>query len=260
VLAIVKPKWICTLLLALLLLPASLAAGVRADGQDGITRDSLRDPANGWHPVAKGAWQRSTPDGRTETYAEGRDGLTYVLPTLRTHLAELVDAYLARPDSDRQDALAEYSRFIEKVEKAVGRGPSSDGRGSLTKTSCQYTFSYGADAFPTHCTNNAQANASYSATSSGERCASCDVYSYAYVQRTCGSNTTTQSQSCSDSGTSVSCSSSASLGNPAGSCYAYAFASIYCANLNNLYLSTSDTDTSCGTGICLACASFEEEH
>lgn len=256
--AIGKPKWICTLLFALLLLPVGLSAGVRSDSQDGIGLQALRDPASGWHPVAKGAWQRSAPDGRTETYVEGRDGLVFVLPTLRAHLAELVDAYLAQPDTERHDALAEYSRFIEKIEAAAaGKGPAPNPRGQ-TKSGCTYTFSYGADAFPTHCTNNAQANASYSADA--RTCESCDVYAYAYVQRTCGSTTTTQSQSCSDSGVGVSCSASASLGTAAGNCYAYAFSSIYCADLNNLYLSTSDTDTSCGTGLCLSCAPFQQEH
>lgn len=254
-LSIRKAKWICVLLFALLALPGSLSAGIRAESEDGISFETLRDPASGWHPVAKGVWKRLAPDGRTETYAEGRAGLAHMLPTLRAHLAELVEAYLAQPDGERQDALAEYSRFIEKIEAAVASKDPSDRPGSLTKTNCQYTFSYGADAFPTQCTNNASANASYSVTGTG--CASCDVYAYAYVQRTCRGTTTTRSQSCSDSGTNVSCSASASLTGAANNCYGYGFSSIYCAALNNLYLSTSDTDTSCGTGICLACVLFE---
>lgn len=260
-LSIRKAQWTCLLLLVLLVIPISLSAGMRSESQDGVGLEALKDPASGWRPVTKGVWTRPTPDGRTETYVEGREGLTYVLPALRTHLAELVDAYLARPDSERYVALEEYSRFIEKVEKAAAGKGSSPDQGSLAKTSCQYSFGYGADAFPSHCTNQAQANASYSAVSSGERCGKCDVYAYAYVERTCGGTTNTQSQSCSDHGTNVSCSASASLGTSASSCYGYAFASIYCPDLNNLYLSTSDTDTACGVvGSCSFCfQSVEEE-
>jgi hypothetical protein len=255
--SISKAKWICVLVFAVLALPGALSAGVRAESDGGISLEALQDPVNGWQPVAKGVWRRSTPDGRTETYTQGREGLAFVLPTLRTHLAELVEAFLEQPDSERYDAMGEYSRFIEKVEKAVG-GAAPGRQGASTKTSCQYSFNYGADAFPSMaCRNNATANASYSATSSGERCAKCDVYAYAYVERTCSGTTTSQSQSCTDSGNPASCAASASLNTAASSCFAYAFASIFCADLNNLYLSTFDTDTGCGSGLCLFCGQLE---
>jgi hypothetical protein len=247
------------LLLGLLAFAGNLQAGVRAEGDDGISLDSLRNPAgSGWVPVAKGLWQRSTPDGRMETFAQGREGLESVLPALRTHLAELAKAYVEWPDDERRVALEEYTNFLKKIEAAVAaRDRAAAPRGAQTKTNCQYNFSYGADAFPTQCTNNAKANASYSAT--GTNCESCDVSAYAYVERTCRGTTTTRSQSCFNSGTSVSCSVSASLTGAANSCFGYGFASIYCAALNNLYLSTSDTDSSCGTGICLACAIVVED-
>lgn len=251
-----RSKWAFVLLFVILGLPGSLHAGLPSE--DGFDLEALRSPrGEGWLPVAKGAWTRPALDGRTETFVQGADGLAYVLPTLRTHLAELAKAYIAWPDSERRDALEEYTRFLKKIEAAVARGGSGSPRASLEKTTnCQYNFSYGADAFPTQCTNNATANASYTASSG--TCASCDVYASAYVERTCRTVTTTRSQTCSDSGTSVSCAANASLNGAANSCYAYAFASIYCAALNNLYLSTSDTSASCGTGICLFCAQVQE--
>lgn len=249
-----RRKWILILLFSLLGFPGVLAAGLQSDSSFDL--ESLRSPAGeGWLPVAKGVWKRPAADGRTETYVQGPEGLAYVLPTLRAHLAELAKAYVEWPDSERRDDLEEYTRFLKRVEGAVARGRSGRPRDSLAKADCpQTTFSYGADAFPSaQCTNNATANAS------ANTCVSCDVYAYAYVERTCRNVTTTRSQSCSDSGTNVSCTANASLNGATNSCYAYAFSSIYCAALNNLYLSASDSSTSCGTGLCAICANFPVE-
>jgi hypothetical protein len=244
-------------LLALLALPGALAAEIRSESSFDL--ESLRTPAGeGWLPVAKGVWQRPAVNGRTETYAQGRDGLAHVLPTLRAQLAELAKVYVAWPDDENRNALEEFTRFLEKIEAAIADESRPAGpRGALTKTNCQYNFSYGADAFPTQCTNNATANASYSAT--GDNCESCEVNAFAYVERTCRSVTTTRSQSCFDSGTNVSCTANASLNGAANSCFGQGFASIFCSALNSLFLSTSDTSTSCGTGLCLFCAIIQQE-
>lgn len=232
-----------------LLLPLTVAA------QDAgpVARPGAAD----WVPVAEGLWQRSPGEGRVETYAEGAEGLREALPRLRARLVDAVEAFLADPTEDMKQILDTQTRLIQQVEQGIARVERGLSVAVAPAANCQRTFSYGADAYASACTSYGDANASYFTTCPE----SCEVYAYAYSQRTCGNTTTSNSQSCTDSGTNVSCSASASKGGPfnvpySNSCFTEAAASIYCPALNQLYLSDYDSEIACRDrmSVCQECA------
>ena len=219
-----------------------------------------------WVPVAEGLWQRSTPDGRTETYATGAEGLRKALPQLRARLVEAVETFLADPTEDMKQVLDTQTRLIEQVEQGIAQAERRTAQGLSSATAplaaCQRTFNYGAEAQAVVCTTYGDANASYS-TNCPE---SCEVYAYAYTRRTCGNVTSSTSQSCTDSGTNVSCSASVSMNGGFNvpynnSCFTEAAASIYCQALNQLYLSDYDSDIACKDRIssCTECSASLSE-
>ncbi len=228
--------------LAMLMLAGASLAQMQLTVTDGRETEDLA--AQGWTQVEEGLWERIALDGRKEKFVSGVAGLEKVLPSLREQLASLMDTYLTHPTAANKRALDQQSQLISAVEANVG---SARGKNPGTKAAaapCSRTYTYSADTSYHHCLDQAYASAGYS-TSNPTACPQqCTVYSYAYVSKYCGGVQTQDSQSCTQTGTNVSCSSF--VENYAGTnCYHYAYASIHCPQLNNLYLSQSDFATTC---------------
>ncbi|HEX6898753.1 MAG TPA: hypothetical protein VF789_03525 [Thermoanaerobaculia bacterium] len=229
------------------------SAQTRLTVTDGREAEDLK--AQGWKQVEKGLWQRTSPDGRKETFVSGTEGLEKALPLLRQQEARLMEAFLAKPTEANKRALDQQSQLVDAVAANLR---SSQARASQTKTlvypvdpepvegggGCTRTFSYGADVRSFHCIDVADSSASYSTNNPTVCPEQCTVYTYSYISSTCGGTLYEDIKTCSKTGTNVSCSSWAQ-GSFAAPCYDYAFASIHCPQLNNLYLSQSDYTTSC---------------
>jgi hypothetical protein len=229
--------------LAMLMLVGASLAQMELTITDGREGEDLA--AQGWTQVEEGLWERTALDGRKEKFVSGIAGLEKVLPSLREQLGSLMDAYLNHPTAANKRALDQQSQLISAVESNIGSARGKNPAGvKAAATACTRTFTYGANTSYHHCLDVAASNASYS-TSNPTACPQqCTVYSYAYVSKYCGGVQTQDSQSCTQTGTNVSCSSF--VENYAGTnCYHYAYASIHCPLLNNLYLSQSDFATTC---------------
>lgn len=228
---------------ALLVLAGTSEAQTRLTITAGNEAASLK--AQGWAAVADGLWQRTTLDGRKETFVSSAAGLENVLPALRQQQSDLADVFLQDPSEANKRALDAQAQLVAAVEANL-RSAALDGELSEKAAACTRTFSYGADvSYFGHCVDSADATASYS-TSNPTACPEqCTVQTYAYTSYKCGSNpATVDSDSCAQTGTNVSCASSAwaFIGSQ---CYQYASASIHCPQLNNLYLSQTDYATAC---------------
>ena len=212
--------------------------------------------AQGWKQIEEGLWQRKSPEGRTETFVTGAEGLEKALPILRQQEMRLMEAFLAKPNERNKHALDEQSQLVDAVEANVQAARARTGRTKgLAPTepalaaACTRNFSYGADVRSFHCIDVADSSASYS-TSNPTACPEqCTVHTYSYISSTCGGTLYEDTQTCTQTGTNVSCSSWAQ-GSYAGPCYDYAYASIHCPQLNNLYLSQTDYWTTCPTYCC----------
>ncbi len=218
-----------------------------------------------WNPVAEGAWERIHPDGRVETYATGEEGLSWVLLELRAQLETLVDRYLSFPDEEMREVLETHMALIEDIEgnllEAGTRAPETK---AASENCTEIFLGQSAEAGPLSCGNEATAGSYYYADlysyPPNPYCTPCTVHAYAYASRTCGPTTTASADSCTDTGTVVNCYAQTSQTGAFSSCYSYAFASLSCPAPLSLYLSTSDSSTSCATGMCPRCAEEEEEH
>jgi hypothetical protein len=235
--------------ITLLMAVAVLGLSGAADAQTRLTitdgREAASLEAGGWVVVSEGLWQRSTLDGRKETFVSGAAGLQSVLPVLREQQRDLQEAFAADPSAANKRALDGQTQLIEAVEANLVSAVVS-GKAGADTTACTRTFSYGADAFYLgHCVDESTATASYS-TSNPTACPQlCTVQTYAYASRKCGSEpAVVDSDSCALTGTNVSCASSA-FAFIGSQCYLYASASIHCPQLNNLYLSQTDYATAC---------------
>lgn len=206
--------------------------------------------AQGWTEVAEGLWQRGSMDGRKETFVTSAAGLEKVLPVLREQEARLMETFLAKPTRANRKALDAQTQLVAAVEAnliaARAKKPAAKADEEAA-AACTRNFSYGADVRSFHCYDVADASASYS-TSNPTACPEqCTVHAYSYISTTCGGTLMENTDSCTQTGTNVSCSTWAD-GYFSAPCYDYAFASIHCPQLNNLYLSQSDYTTGCFCG------------
>jgi hypothetical protein len=227
-----------------------IGIGAIASAAD-LTLQPKLDDSDGWIEVSKGYWERVSDDGRLQTVAVGRAALEQVLAGLRAELVYTVEEYLASPDEEMHEILWAKVNMIAAIEEGLTRPVTEI---SATKDGwCEYDW--GAIAGPKKiCTNYASANALYNGSSPGECLGLCDLYAYAYTRRTlCDYSTVTDSESCSlDDVINQECTADAALSDiPVNSCFAEAFASIYCASYD-YYQSDSSISSSCGA-ICVAC-------
>lgn len=205
----------------------------------------------GWTDHGNGLWTRTLEDGTVETEALGRTGLIQVLDQLDFEMVRLVEAYLLDPTDEMKEVLDTHLALIQRMEEGL-KVPEQR---SEPPSAVTCSTSYAANAGPlSSCGNFANASSSYSGDSASACFGLCDLYSYAYVRRTvCNDTNYTASQSCSKPGViNQSCSSSVSLThNPVKSCYANAYASVYCPSIS-WFRSASKTSSSCGSG-CSGC-------
>lgn len=228
--------------LAMLMLAGASLAQMQLTITDG--RESENLAAQGWTQVEEGLWERVALDGRKEKFVSGAAGMEKVLPSLREQLGSLMEAYLAQPTPANKRALDQQSQLVTAVEANVRGARGQKPGAKATAAVCSRTFSYSADTFFHHCVDVASASASYSTNNPTACPQQCTVYAYAYVSGYCGGIQNQNSDSCTLTGTNVSC--YAWVDNYSGNnCYHYAFASIHCPQLNNLYLSQSDSASTC---------------
>lgn len=231
--------------LTLLGLAGASGAQTQLTITDGHEREDLT--AQGWTQVAEGLWQRTSLDGRRqETFVSGAAGLEKVLPSLREQLQGRMDTYLNHPTTANKRALDEQSQLIDAVETnlrtARGKGASPSQKAAAA---CTRTYGYAADVRIFHCYDIGDASASYS-TSNATACPEeCTVHTYAYVSGHCSGVLHESSDTCDQTGTNVSCYSYTDQVYGGTSCYQYAYASVHCPQLNNLYLTQSDYATTC---------------
>jgi hypothetical protein len=231
-----------TLSLALVALPAALGAQPHAP------------EGEGWRLLGEGYWTRTLEDGTVEAEAFGRAGLLQALDRLNAELVNLVDAYLSNPTEDMAEVLDTHLSLIKGVEEGILTAGEPKAPSLGLRASC--STSWNADAGPTSgCGNFATGSSSYFGDSAAACFGTCDLYSYAYVERrACDSTLYTASQSCSKPGViNQSCSSYASLTQNSENCYAYGYASIYCPTISWLR-TASDTSTSCGSSTTCGCS------
>jgi hypothetical protein len=238
--------------MTLLMVAALLGLAAMSEAQDAQTRLTITDgqeaaslKAQGWAAVSEGLWERTTLDGRKETFVSGAAGLENILPALRQQVEDAQQVFAHNPSPANKRALDARTQLVAAVEANL----LSAAAAPAAAAPCTRTFTYGADVnHPGHCIDQAWANASYS-TSNPTACPQqCTVQSYAYGSSQCGTNPpTVESDSCALTGTNVSCSSLA-WAQFGTTCYEYASASIHCPQLNNLYLSQTDSDTFCLCG------------
>lgn len=230
---------------ALLSLAAASAAQTRLTITTGREAASLK--AGGWEAVSEGLWQRTTLDGRKETFVSGAAGLESVLPALRQQAEDARQAFADAPSLSNKRVLDARTQLVAAVEaNLLSAAASASAETEAAAAACTRTFSYGADVVhPGRCINSASSHASYS-TSDATACPEqCTVQTYAYATSQCGSNPpSVESDNCAQTGTNVSCFSLA-WSYSGSSCYQYASASIHCPQLNNLYLSQTDNDSIC---------------
>lgn len=234
-------KFYVTAVVALVLvgLSGTARAQTRLTISDGHEEESLI--AQGWTQAEEGVWRRTAPDGRKETFVSGAAGLAKVLPALREQQARLMEAFLAHPTKGAKRALDEQSQLVDAVAANVTAGRANK---AASTAGCTRTFSYGADVRSFHCGDVADSSASYSTSNATSCPEQCTVHSYSYISSTCNGVLTEDTDTCTQTGTNVSCSSWASGGYTVG-CYDYAYASIHCPQLSDLYLSQSDYTTAC---------------
>jgi hypothetical protein len=245
-----KSRFFAVAVIALLASSGASAEQTRLTIADG--QESAGLAAQGWLQVDEGIWQRTAAKGGKETYVSGAAGLAKVLPSLRDEQRRLQEAFWTDPSEANKRALDGQVQLVAAVEANLLAGAIS-GKGGLQNTAaattaCTRTYTYSADVFSGHCTDQAYAAASYS-TSNPTACPQqCTVHAYAYGSKQCGSAVPeVYSENCSLTGTNVSC-SAWSYTQFGSTCYQYAFASIHCPQLNNLYLSQSDSGTTCLCG------------
>lgn len=240
------------MLLGLVAVPASAGQIVLNQHTD---LEGLYDPAEGWMPVAEGVWERQTPDGRFERFARGAAGLRAMAAELRTELLGLLDTYLQDPTVERSQLIHSRLELLHELEEGILRAESAP---ASSTGACQRTFSFGADAQPDFCTNQAAANASYSTDNPAACPEQCTVVAEAEVTRdTCQFGEKTDRETCQLTGTNVGCQASAELSDPPRLlCRSRAFASIYCPDLG-LFQSQEDTSNQCndvpGPIACITC-------
>lgn len=237
-----RQKVTLVMVAALLGLTAASDAQTRLTITTGQEAASLK--AQGWAAVSEGLWERTTLDGRKETFVSGAAGLENILPALRQQVEDAQQVFADNPSAANKRALDARTQLVAAVEANLLSAITS-GKPAAAAAACTRTFTYGADVnHPGHCVNQAWAGASYS-TSNATACPEqCTVQTYAYATSQCGGTPSVESDSCALTGTSVSCGSLAWSG-PGSSCYQYASASIHCPQLNNLYLSQTDSDSIC---------------
>ena len=238
------------LLVMCLVLP-SLAGN--ADAQTKITvtdgdEAAAFNPAEGWSQTNPGVWERHTKDGRIETFVSSAEGLSSVLPRLRDKEKQLLAAYLTNATEANKRALDAQADLVQAVAANVASATSREkSAGPAAAVACTRTYGYTASIGQFHCIHASRASASYSVSDAVSCPEQCTVHAYSYAQTTsvgaCGTPTV-NSDSCDQTGTNVSCTTYADTvyGN---ACYHYAFASVHCPQLSNLFLSVSDSSTAC---------------
>lgn len=248
-------RWTCSLLgLMLLGLAVPASAGQIVLNQD-TGLEGLHDPAEGWLPVAEGVWERQTEDGRFERFARGAAGLRAMAAELRTELLGLLDTYLQDPTVEHSQVIHSRLKLLRRLEEGILRAESA---AASSTGACQRSFSFGANAQPNLCTNQATANASYSTDNPAACPEQCTVVAEAEVTRdTCQFGEKTDRETCQLTGTNVGCQASAELSDPPRVlCRSRAFASIYCPGLG-LFQSQEDTSNQCkedsGPIACFTC-------
>lgn len=232
------------------LLSASPLAAVSFTVTDGDESASLL--SQGWSETSPGLWERESLEGQKETFVSGPEGLRSVLPRLQEAAQQRFADYLAKPNAERQRAYEEQKALVDSVvanlqAPASPKGRLQAGRSAAAATACTRTYDYWVNLGGRYCTDQAVALASYSVSNPTACPQQCTVHTYSYnSQINCPGGTTpvTQSDSCSQTGTSASCLSEVYAGS-GKNCYYYAFASIHCPALNNLYLSQSGTNSTC---------------
>lgn len=241
-------SWKIASLAALLCLSASVS-GFAGDLQLTVTDGSAAKDlvAQGWTEISSGLWERLSVDGKKETYVSGAAGLEAVLPSLRDQESKLMENFLANPTAEAKAALDEQSQLVasvtanlEKIHQGAGREP----RGAAAPAACSRTYSTTATVSRFHCIDSVYAAASYS-TSNPVTCPElCTVHAYSFASSVCGGTPSSSSESFGDTGTNVSVSAYVWT-NFGVNCYHYAYASVHCPDLANLYLSQTTNDKVC---------------
>jgi hypothetical protein len=237
-------------LLALLAVNAPLGA-ITLSVTDGDESASLL--SQGWTETSPGLWERFNLEGQKETFVSSAEGMRAVLPTLKEQAKQRFEAYLAKPTAANQRAYDEHKALVDSVvanlqSPASSRKRLEQGSDQALAPACTRTFSYGTLINTFHCVDQSYASASYSVSNATSCPEQCTVHAYSYGSLTeCGVGPYTDSQSCTQTGTNVSCSTYASgtFGTFGTSCYYYAFASVHCPALNNLFLSQSSNSPAC---------------
>lgn len=220
------------------------------------------DPAQGWEKDAAGVWSRSLAEGGIQTEYRGVQGMDAMLDELNAQLVRLVDAYLANPTDELATTMDAHLAFIRQVETGVvSADTGSDGPAGLaTRAAPECKVTYDADCGSrSECVNYASADVSYTGSSAEECFGECNIYTYAYVDKTtCNDTLYTSSQSCNDTGINISCSASASLAqNGLKGCNTSSQAYIYCPDID-WGQSETCSGQHCGQ-FCLHCADSPKE-
>lgn len=240
-------------LLLTALLASSPLAALSFTVTDGDESASL--VSQGWSETSPGLWERETLEGQKETFVSSAEGLRSILPRLKEEAQKRFADYLAKPSAENQRAYDEQKALLDSVVANLQAPAAPPGKAknrlqsqgsAAVAAACTRTYDYWVSLGGTHCTDQANAYASYS-TSNPTACPQqCTVHAYSYHSGTpCPSGSPyTQSDSCALTGTNVTCLTE-TYGGFAKNCYFYAFASIHCPALNNLFLSQSGTNSVC---------------
>jgi Calx-beta domain-containing protein/lectin family protein len=166
----------------------------------------------GWTQVALGVLQRNQ-EGRIETFTMGSEGFAWLAEELEGRRKSLLEEHGVRALEPEIARLQEYAENLK---------PS----GTSALTSCPFSYSIHANAYPSPGVEGARADADASLNNG---CAADETYAYAYATATLNGTTTTVTQTDPSSGSSVSSLATASAaGN--SDCYSYALGMVTSVN------------------------------